>query len=143
MRKKGFTLVELMMVVAIIGALLVIAIARINVMIDRARERTTLMNLRNIKLAVMFYADTETGFLYGTSVEWFENALTNRFCDGNYPQAMLRNTAKNNQSNALYCGTSPTTDDGGWMLSTLGTDEGKVYINSTEPSTFDVPYSSY
>ncbi len=142
MKKKGFTLIELMVVVAIIGALLAITVNRIQIMIDRARERTTLMNLRHIKFAVLIYADTPTGFLYGTSVEWFENALTSRFSNGDYPQALLRNTAKNNQSNALCCGTSPTTNNGGWMLSTEGV-EGKVYINSTELSTFGVPYSSY
>ncbi|MFH0775883.1 MAG: type II secretion system protein [bacterium] len=142
MKKRGFTLIELMVVVAIIGALLAITVNRIWVMIDRTRERTTLMNLRNIKLAVMLYADTPTGFFYGTSVEWFETALADKFSDGNCPQAMLRNAVKNNQSNTLYCGTSPTTNDGGWMFSTEGV-EGKVYINSTEPDTFNVPYSSY
>jgi hypothetical protein len=111
-------------------------------MIDRTREKTTFMNIRNIKLAVMMYADTPAGFLYGKSVEWFENALTSRFSNGNYPPALLRNAAKNNQSNALYCGAFPTTDDGGWMLSTQGL-EGRVYINSTGLSIFGVPYSIY
>jgi prepilin-type N-terminal cleavage/methylation domain-containing protein len=62
-KKRGFTLIELMIVVAIIGILLAIAVARIQLMIDRTREKTTFMNLRNIKLAVMMYADTPTGFL--------------------------------------------------------------------------------
>ena len=142
MKKKGFTLVELMIVVAIIGVLLAIVVNRLQFMLDRTREKTTFMNLKSIQFAVMMYADTATGFFYGNSVEWFESALADKFSSGNHPQALLKKSAKNNQSNTLYCDTFPITDDGGWMLSTQGID-GKVYINSTEPSTFGVPYSSY
>ncbi len=135
-------MIEMMVVIVIIGILLTIAVARFQLMIDRTREKTTFVNLRNIKIAVMMYADTPAGFLYGKSVEWFENALTIRFTNGKYPPALLRSAAKNNQSNALYCGAFPTTDDGGWMLSTQGMD-GRVYINSTGLSTAGVPYSIY
>jgi prepilin-type N-terminal cleavage/methylation domain-containing protein len=58
---KGFTLVELMVVVAIIGVLTAIAIPVYNAVTDRAEEATIKANLRTIDSALMQYYTLESG----------------------------------------------------------------------------------
>jgi type II secretion system protein G len=58
---KGFTLVELMVVVAIIGVLTAIAIPVYNAAKDRAEEATIKANLRTIDSALMQYYTLESG----------------------------------------------------------------------------------
>lgn len=50
-RQKGFTLLELLVVVAIIGIIAVIAIPNLLVAIQRARQRRTMADIRNIATA--------------------------------------------------------------------------------------------
>lgn len=50
-RSKGFTLVELLMVVAIIGILAVIAIPNLVTALQRAKQKKTMVNIRNIATA--------------------------------------------------------------------------------------------
>ena len=58
--QKGFTLVELMIVVAIIGILAAIAIPKFADMLEKSREGATKGNLSSIKSAVsIFYGDQQ------------------------------------------------------------------------------------
>jgi len=60
-KSKGFTLIELMIVVAIIGILAAIAIPRFANLIDRAREARTQGNLGAIRSAMAIYYGTMDG----------------------------------------------------------------------------------
>jgi len=55
-RKEGFTLVEIMIVVMIIGLLAALAIPSMQKARDNAQEKSCINNLRQIKGAVQMYA---------------------------------------------------------------------------------------
>ena len=145
--KKGFTLIEMMMVVAIIGILLALLIPRITRTMDKSRERATAKNLKSIKLALDQYCEEPDGsFAYPTTTPEAEEILKEKFPDGVVPRAVLR-TGAPAASNICYVTGSltdiPVQPEGGWVLITSGPYRGSVYINSTENNLEGNPYTTY
>lgn len=86
MPEKGFTIIEVLIVVVIIGILVSIALPAFNVMQDRARESSVKANMHTIQLAVEDYAVLNGGFYAsdsGNLTEMFSlGAVNNPFVDG-------------------------------------------------------------
>jgi len=62
LNKKGFTLVELLIVVVILAILFLIAVARVPQVLTRAREAKTREYLVNLRIAINNYYSTNQGF---------------------------------------------------------------------------------
>ncbi|WP_066500332.1 type II secretion system protein [Abyssisolibacter fermentans] len=57
-RRKGFTLIELIVVIAVLGILTAIAVPKYSTMKDKAREAVDMENIMNMQKAVdLYYAE--------------------------------------------------------------------------------------
>ena len=83
--KKGFTLAELLIVVAIIGVLVAISIPIFSGQLEKAREATDAANIRSQYAEVMTEAITEGGDVNGKdlfgAVELKQKKMTGRVAD--------------------------------------------------------------
>ena len=83
--QKGFTLVELMVVVLIIGILVMVAIPVFNNVQDNARKKAHDSNVRILQGAATMYVTSDWDGAEKTA-DQMKAALENKYIDGTYPE---------------------------------------------------------
>ena len=133
--KKGFTLIELMIVVAIIGILAAISIPKMSSILEKSREGATKGNLSAIRSAVAIYYGDKEG-------QWPED-LTTTFATylSEIPKA---NASLLGNSNATTLVTEPPITAGiGWAYCSANEWAGGVWCNSTAADSKGNPFTTY
>ncbi|MEI7482423.1 MAG: prepilin-type N-terminal cleavage/methylation domain-containing protein [Elusimicrobiota bacterium] len=108
MNKKGFTLIELMIVVAIIGILAAIAIPKFADLINKSKEGATKGALSTVRSAIQIY--------YGDNEGWFPTeatSLTSLTTDGKYLNSIPMAKLPTRHADSATIANS-VTDAAGW-----------------------------
>jgi prepilin-type N-terminal cleavage/methylation domain-containing protein len=145
LKAKGFTLIELMIVVAIIGILAAIAIPRFAQMLEKSREGSTKGNLGSLKSAASIYYGDQQG-VWPTTLQAFSVYAFSRYLDNISPVKVTGAFVANASSPAgslvtmTVMSSTPNTSSTGWMYDS---NFGSVYVNSTVKDSRAIPYSFY
>ncbi|KAF0126938.1 MAG: hypothetical protein FD189_1336 [Elusimicrobia bacterium] len=114
--KKGFTLIELMIVVAIIGILAAIAIPKFADLINKSKEGATKGALSSVRSAInVYYGDNEGWYPAGAvaaNSTVLSGALAPKYINA-IPQAKLPGTTHADSSVVALTSTT-VTDAAGW-----------------------------
>ncbi len=145
LKSKGFTLIELMIVVAIIGVLASIAIPRFAQMLEKAREGSTKGNLGSLKAAGQVYYSDAQG-VWPTTLQSSPAYSFSKYLDDISPVKVTGSfvIGASSPAGAIVSMTTmtsvPSGANAGWLYdSTMG----NVYVNSTVQDSKQLPYSFY
>ncbi len=148
--KRGFTLIELMIVVAIIGILAAVVMTKFNQMMEKAREGATKGNIGSIRSAISIYYGNQQGNWPTCLTDvLFQNYMTvlpavkvthpvSIFLSG-YALAGTVNTVATEAVAASTEGPTTTTGDG-WMYNQ---QTGDVFVNNAQTDSGGNPYTLY
>ena len=128
-RSRGFTLIELMIVVAIIGILAAIAIPKFANLVTKSKESAVKGSLGSLRSAVsIYYSDTEGIFPASAA------ALSTALCTNEkYLTALpyMSIPAPGNHGNTQVA-TASITDGAGWFYCS---SDGRVAVSCTHTDT--------
>ena len=126
-KSKGFTLIELMIVVAIIGILAAIAIPRFANLIDRAREARTQGNLGSIRSAMAIMYGATDGVWPATVAALAVVAAPGPYLDA-IPTVLLPAAMGHAET---FADVAVAGDDGLWFYNGAAAVGGVVNVNCT------------
>ena len=136
----GFTLIELMIVVAIIGILAAVAIPKFADLINKSKEGATRGSVGALRSAMtVYYGDAEGIYPYDDLTSLVPRYLAS------IPDAQMPPNHSKSNAVAVITSTSATLDDeGGWAYDNLSTDAGwgTVMVNCVHNDSKGVAWTA-
>ena len=135
---SGFTLIELMIVVAIIGILAAIAIPKFAELIRKSSEGASKGNLGALRSALSIY--------YGDMEGQYPTDVASLTIGGKYLSAVPVAKAPNYHSDtSVSVGQTSANDAGGWSYNntTGNANLGTVWVNCTHTDTKGTVWTTY
>jgi len=136
----GFTLIELMIVVAIIGILAAVAIPKFANLINKSKEGASKGNLGAIRSALSIY--------YGDLEGQYPSDMYSLTVSGKYmpqiPQAKAPPYHQDSSTESMGAGTTSVNDAMGWAYdNTNDSNWGGLWVNCTHTDTRSTTWSAY
>ena len=140
-RSGGFTILELMVVVAVISILASVAAVRFNLTLRKAKDGATTANLGQIRTAInAYYADQTSSYPSSLSVLTVSGQYLNAF-----PSTKLSGYHQDSSSVREGSRASVINDAGGWAYDNNlnDADFGKLWVNCTHTDTKGSVWTAY
>jgi prepilin-type N-terminal cleavage/methylation domain-containing protein len=147
--ERGFSLIELMIVIAIIGILIAVGITGWKAAIRSANEAAAIKELRTIAEQQMLYYNSHQRSTFGTFDEMLKEGLLDTRFAGTTPVVdgyvyTMRVVPKSTTAQAGYAiNADPQVTEGvgatGRNHFFLDSDSNTIHVNSTQPATVSDP----
>jgi len=147
--QRGFSLIELMIVIAIIGILIAVGVTGYKAAIKAANEAAAVKSLRSIAEQQMLYFNAHQRSSFGTFEEMRKENLLDERYDGSTPlvegyvftmKVIPRST---NQQAGYTINADPQVSEGvsatGKNHYYVDSDTNTIHVNATQPATISDP----